>query len=198
MFKGTPLHIRKETEPMKLDKVYTEDRQLIVGKNDLKTWCEQNPEIGKLIIKEWNSKENGSMTSYKAGSYKKAAFRCCMCGKPYEKIIRNRVLGGLHEECGRKIGIQKSRHTQVSKLGEEKNLAIQYPDIAKEWDYSRNKGICLSPEYMSINSPKKVWWKCGVCHTSYQKIIKMRTLRGYGCNVCKENFKRKANGTIID
>lgn len=184
---------------MKLDKVYTEDKQLIVGKNDLMTWCEQNPTIGQVIIKEWDTVSNGPLTSYKAGSNKKVKFICSMCGKPYEKVIRNRVLGGLHEECGRKIGIEKSRQTQINKIKEEnKILSVQCPDIAKEWNSFRNRGLFLSPEYMSVNSNKKVWWKCSKCHKSYQMNIRLRTLYGYGCKECRKKFKKKADSTIIE
>lgn len=183
---------------MKLDKVYTEDKELIVGKNDLKTWCEQNPEIGNSIIKEWNSKENGSMASYKAGSYKKAAFRCSICGKSYEKIIRNRVAGGLHDECGKRLAKEKIRKIQVAKLGAEKNLAIKCPNIAREWDYSKNKGYYFSPEYMSINSNKRIWWKCSKCHNRYQMCIRQRAVLGYGCKECRKKFKNKVDSTIIE
>lgn len=183
---------------MKLDKVYTEDRKLIVGKNDLKTWCEQNPEIGQVIMKEWNSKANGNMTEFKAGSYFKASFRCSICGKPYEKVIRNKVMGGLHDECGSRLAKEKIRKTMVKKLGREKNLAIQCPDIAKEWDYSRNKGFYLLPENMSINSNKRVWWRCSKCKDRYQMCIRQRTLLGYGCRECRKKIKIKVNSTIIE
>lgn len=61
------------------------------------------------------------------------------------------------------------------------NLKKLRPDLAKQWHYGKNKP--LRPEDVSINSHKKVWWKCGKRHT-WQATVAARARNGYGCPVC--------------
>ena len=60
------------------------------------------------------------------------------------------------------------------------NLVFSYPDIAKEWDYSKNGRLTSSN--ITANSDKKVWWICPVGH-SYLSSVAARS-RGRGCSVC--------------
>ena len=39
------------------------------------------------------------------------------------------------------------------------SLASLYPEMAKDWDYAKNDKE-LSPDTISPNSEKLVWWKC--------------------------------------
>ena len=43
----------------------------------------------------------------------------------------------------------------------ENDLQTVHPELAKEWDYSKNGE--LTPEKVTFSSSKKVWWKgkCG-------------------------------------
>ena len=61
-----------------------------------------------------------------------------------------------------------------------KMLTVEYPAIAKEWDYTRNGG--LKPEDFACGSQMKVKWKCERGHSWEQTIIS-RTL-GRGCPFC--------------
>lgn len=63
-----------------------------------------------------------------------------------------------------------------------KPLAIEYPELLDEWDYSKNDEIC-SPEEVTSGSNKKVWWICKNGH-SFQQSINHRTTRGSGCPYC--------------
>lgn len=62
----------------------------------------------------------------------------------------------------------------------ENNLVFSHPNIAKEWDYSKN-GVLL-PSNVSAGSDKKVWWICPLQH-SYLASISSR-IRGRGCPTC--------------
>ena len=168
-----------------LDKKYTKDRKLIVGKNDLLTWCMENKAIGQDIITEWNTKKNGSMQEYKPGSGKKVFFTCKICGEEYEKILQNRVLGGIHNPCGRKIGKENLiRFNQGRNIKKKNTLAIQNSELLNEWDYIRNSKIGLYPQYISANSILKAHWICSKCGNHYIKRIKQRTQNGWGCLKC--------------
>ena len=63
----------------------------------------------------------------------------------------------------------------------EASLSALRPDIAKDWNLSRNG--TLSPEMVSVKSGKKVWWTCSKGH-EYQTTIISRTDRNAGCPYC--------------
>ena len=60
------------------------------------------------------------------------------------------------------------------------NLLDQFPEIAKEWDYSKNDKL---PEDYLPRSNKKVWWICPKGH-SYNSVINNRTSGGATCPYC--------------
>lgn len=64
---------------------------------------------------------------------------------------------------------------------ENYSLLSEYPLIAKEWDFTKNKTSDLSK--ISVSYGKKVWWVCPLQH-SYDMAVSHRTLRGFGCLVC--------------
>lgn len=62
----------------------------------------------------------------------------------------------------------------------EINLKTQNPQLAEEWNYTKNGS--LKPTFFSPNSSKKVWWKCTKGH-EWQASIDSRN-RGNGCPYC--------------
>lgn len=60
------------------------------------------------------------------------------------------------------------------------NLAIQMPELAKEWHPVKNKG--LEPKDLLPGSSKKVWWQCEFGH-EWKAIVASRS-RGTGCPKC--------------
>ena len=61
-----------------------------------------------------------------------------------------------------------------------KSLMSLYPEIADEWHPTKNGKI--TPEMMSPNSNKKVWWMCKKGH-EWQALIASRVF-GNGCPIC--------------
>lgn len=66
-------------------------------------------------------------------------------------------------------------------IDNHKNLASDYPKLAKEWHPTKNGD--LLPQIVTSGSGKKVWWVCPIGH-EYQQIIKRRTKRGANCPYC--------------
>ena len=62
----------------------------------------------------------------------------------------------------------------------ENSLAVQYPEIADEWNCKRNGS--LKPNMFFSGSGHRVWWKCKKGH-EWQAPILQRT-RGSGCPYC--------------
>lgn len=61
------------------------------------------------------------------------------------------------------------------------DLETTHPEIAKEWDYTKNGN--LSPTLVSMGSGKKIWWKCKYGHEYQRPINRECTCKGR-CPVC--------------
>jgi hypothetical protein len=69
------------------------------------------------------------------------------------------------------------------------DLASQYPELAKEWNYEKNGD--LTPDKVASGSGKKVWWKCSVCGYEYLRYVYTHVFKkGIHCPECaKKNRK---------
>jgi DNA-directed RNA polymerase subunit RPC12/RpoP len=66
-------------------------------------------------------------------------------------------------------------------LLEEKSLFTKYPNLAKEWNYQKNKN--LNPDNVFAGSKKNVWWICPKSHEFVASIVN-RTDKKQGCPYC--------------
>ena len=125
------------------------------------------------LIKEWDFSKNTMRgldpEKLFAGSAKKAWW-VCNNGHSWESQIRHRTTSKTQcSYCSR-------RKANVSY-----NLAIEFPQLLKEWDYDKNAS--LSPESLVPGSGKRVWWKCAYGH-SWQTDIYSRAITGSNCGLC--------------
>ena len=72
------------------------------------------------------------------------------------------------------------------------DLLTKNPNLAKEWDYSKNTG--LLPQDVSVGSKKKVWWKCRICNNVWEATINSRN-SGAGCPICGR--KKAIRNTLV-
>lgn len=72
-------------------------------------------------------------------------------------------------------------YSQYIKSIKENNFSAIYPELLKEWDYENNKG--LFPEYFTVGSNKKVYWKCLDCNSTYLTTVSHK-IEGNGCPYC--------------
>ena len=96
------------------------------------------------------------------------------------------VIKRICNRLGKDIDIDLERdelsiEEQYRKKKKENNLAGLYPELVKEWDYVKNKG--LSPDKYSFGSSQKVWWICSKGH-SYSCAINLRSVGNAGCPYC--------------
>ena len=107
------------------------------------------------------------------GSNKKVWWMCCVCGYNWEAAPYHRTNIKSSRgcpNCGGKVVTDNNR------------LSLLFPELLKEWDYSRN---VLSPDEVAVSSHKEVWWLCDKCKISYRMSISSRTRKdGRGCNSC--------------
>ena len=121
------------------------------------------------LLKEWHPTRNGDLTPWDVthGSSRKVWW-ICHKGHEWDAVIFNRIKG---------IGCP---YCSGNKVGEDNNLAVRYPDIAKEWHPTKNKA--LTPYNVTPRSGRKVWWRCKVGH-EWDSIIANRTI-SKGCPYC--------------
>lgn len=71
-------------------------------------------------------------------------------------------------------------YEQYIQSEKENSLAAVNPMLAKEWNTDKNGE--LLPEFVSVHSNKKVWWRCKEGH-EWQAVINSRK-NGVGCPYC--------------
>jgi hypothetical protein len=79
---------------------------------------------------------------------------------------------------------QCARRGLVLVLSDRNRLSVVAPDIAEQWDASRNGGV--RPEDVMANSNAKFWFAChrGPDHV-WEASPRNRVLNGHGCPCCK-------------
>ena len=108
---------------------------------------------------------------------------CKEIDKALEKII-TRINQLYNIEANHVFNTEKDRFKIMDNyiVGIKKNsLLSKYPDIAQEWDYTKNR---ISPDNVSVSSEKRVWWICSNCKNEWQATISNRTRMNAGCPKC--------------
>ncbi len=117
-----------------------------------------------------------------AGSHQPYWWKCSVCGHQWMASPNSRTTVRLQgcPVCGKKRTGEKN-HTRI--INEGKTLAKLYPDIAAEWDQTKNGD--LTPNEVSAHTATKVWWLCKKCGYSWDMRVCKRTQKnGQGCPVC--------------
>lgn len=118
---------------------YCTGRKVMVGFNDLAT---QSPELAR----QWDYEKNVPLVpaNISAGSHRSVWWRCEK-GHSWRASIHSRASGcGCPVCAGRQI------------LVGENDLATVDPELAQEWDTTRNGK--LTPQDVLPGTEKKVWW----------------------------------------
>ena len=161
--------------------------KLIIGENDLKTWCKKNNRENLLI--EWDYNANNGLKNkfgwdvstpdlVMPNSHIKVSW-ICEKGHKYEATIGNRTVNdhGCPFCSGSKLLIgYNDFETWCKNNGRE--------DLLKEWNYEKNGNF--KPEHIAPKSGKKVWWKCSKCGYEWLADPNHRS-RGQGCPECANN-----------
>ncbi len=148
---------------------YCSGRFAVKGKNDLQT-------VNPSLSKEWNYEKNNDLTPADVlPNSEKIVWWKCQKGHEWQAMIGNRNKGQGCPYCSSKrilIGYN--------------DLQTVNPTLSSEWDYEKNSG--LTPEDVTPNSNKKVWWKCNKGH-EWQAYIYNRN-KGNGCPQCVREKKK--------
>lgn len=122
------------------------------------------------ISKDWFQDKNGKLSPkmFPKGSRYVAKWKCHTCGLEAEQSIKS------YNGC---------KSCKKADRLKGKNLQTEFPEIAKEWDFSKNEG--KSPEEFPPHSNKYADWTCLTCNHSWPAKIANRTSLGRGCPACR-------------
>lgn len=117
------------------------------------------------LAKEWCYELNDELTPEKvqAGSKRVVWWECPACGYRWQAQIYQRNKG--HYKCLRC-----------------KSLAINFPEILRDWNYEKNIG--LDPEIIGAGSHIIAFWRCHKCGYEWQSEIVERQLGHKTCIGC--------------
>ena len=141
------------------------NRQVLVGYNDLQT-------VKPDLAKEWDYNKNGNLLPSQVlyGSHKKVWW-ICKHGHSWQSEVRDRYHGHGCPVCS----------NQRILVGYN-DFQTLYPELAKEWNYKKNRN--LLPTMFTISSEQKIWWTCKKCGYEWLTKIINRTRRKCGCPEC--------------
>jgi hypothetical protein len=148
--------------------------------------------IAPELVSELHPLRNGQLdpSSLAAGSKHLVWWLCPVCGLAWQATPDNRV--GRRSGCPRCAG--ERRATQRARVARARSLAALRPDLARELDPDRNRG--LDPETIGAFSSRKVWWLCPSCHYAWQATPANRTRGGTGCPNCWRKRRQAVARTV--
>ena len=118
---------------------------------------------------------------------------CCDHESINKSVAVVSILGGFdkstnqdHNYCCTDIPVSTGKTDKYAT--KTNNMASKYPELLKEWDQEKNKG--LNPADFTPHVNKKVWWQCRKGH-SWEATIYNRAKNKSGCPVCVQNNRRK-------
>lgn len=125
------------------------------------------------VAKQWDYEKNGDIKPeyISCTSHKKFYWRCEK-GHSWKAQVNTRFMGHGCPYCA-----------GVKFAPGENDLLSQNPELAKEWDYERNGD--LTPDRITVNNKKKVWWVCNTCGHHWPASVAHRN-RGEGCPKCAD------------
>jgi hypothetical protein len=141
----------------------------------------------KLALQWYYEKNYPKKPNQVSCGSQKSVWWKCEKGHEWQASPYTRIKGGGCPVCSNKK-VLKGYNDLLSKC----------PELAKEWNYNKNK---LNPDEVVYCSEKKAWWKCNTCGYEWESIISSRYY-GRGCPECakikrgktrSENYAKKNN-----
>ena len=140
----------------------------IVAEKKEKRYVSDNAQL----MSEWDWEKNSELqfdpTKLTCGSGRKAWWKCAN-GHEWQAKIANRANGIGCPYCAGRYAVAGKN-----------DLTTSNPSLAREWNHERNGE--LTPQNVTANSGKNVWWKCSKGHEWKAKIYSRHI--GNGCPIC--------------
>ena len=131
------------------------------------------------LLQEWDYAHNlDAPETYTAGSNKKVHWICSKCGHQWQTKVISRA--SKNSSCPACMALQRSATRKYNTIQKRGSLAIELPNLAAEWDFSKNGA--LQPTDVHASSKDIVWWRCSNNH-SWKAAVRNRAT-GSGCPFC--------------
>lgn len=152
------------------------------GVNDL---ASQHPDL----LLEWDYEKNSTICAPDeitiGNGSQKVHWICSTCGYRWPATVYSRV--HLNSGCPPCGDLEIGKKSRERRFDPNKNLLTLFPDIAAEWNPTKNTSLEL--EKIMPGSNNDVWWLCSTCGTEYHTQVVNRT--GYkhvGCRTCNKHM----------
>lgn len=148
--------------------------KLIAEKGSFESNCPER-------VKDWDFEKNGNLlpSQVTSGSNKIVYWKCHVCQYEWKEKIYMRARAKYScEKCAR-------RETTLQRYGAE-TLSETHPDLAKEWNYSRNGD--LTPDNVTPHDTREVYWICEKGH-EWPASIGYRVRTSAKCPKCASERK---------
>lgn len=137
------------------------------------------------LLSEWDKDKNVIKPSELSEKSSVKVWFKCSKNHEWESSPKRRSRGDGCPECYK--AIDKSKLVREQKLKKKgTNLEEEYPELVKEWDYSKNREL---PSAYSSGSNEKVSWKCNFGHF-WKATIYNRTGNSSDCPYCKSSTSK--------
>lgn len=125
--------------------------------------------INPDIASEWHFTKNKDISPNQVTTKSdKSVWWLCKNGHEWKAQVKNRSNGNNCPYCSGRLADKNT------------NIETLYPDLMKEWDFSKN--LDINPISLRPKSNKKAWWICKFGH-EWQTTISSRT-NGGNCPFC--------------
>lgn len=129
------------------------------------------------IASEWDAKRNGRTADSVVASTNEPGWFICAFNRRHR--WKTRV---SHRTTGNGTGCPFCVNRAVST---ENSLSTLFPAVSREFHPTKNKG--KTPDTLLASGTDRIWWQCSKNKRHvWQSEIYLRTLRGTGCRVCRE------------
>lgn len=160
------------------------ERDSLTILSDLLTTEKKNSISNSSFIGDWDWDKNKGVDPSMISMYsnRKLWWKCHKCGYEWKTDPSHRARG---RGCARCAG-------QIIVAGEN-DLESKFPELAKEWDYSKNS---KKPGEVAAFCNTKYWWICSKCGHNWRTSIYVRTGMGCGCPECKKKILSQKSSKV--
>ena len=161
------------------------DGSLILS--NLLTLEKKNSVADSDFISDWDWYKNKGVDPSMVPMFSNRKFwwKCSKCGYEWKTDPGHRAKGRGCARCAGQIVIPG-----------ENDLETKFPEIAKEWDYSKNK---KKPSEVAAFCNTKYWWICSKCGHNWPTTVYVRTGMGCGCPECKKKIlSQKSSRRVVN
>ena len=158
---------------------------LLIGLNDLDTWCRLNNRLD--VLKEYTDGNNKKEAcNISCGSGEIVNWVCSKCRHTWKAMLKNRTVlknGYGAAGCSACRALEGRGNITIQGINDLETCCINEgrKDLIEEYIVEKNPPM----HSISKHSAKQVWWKCSRCKNEYKSAAINRFKHSTGCPFCR-------------